>query len=155
MLNLILTEEVGKGQQKVVGGKVGLESKRSGLSLSVWDLGEVTEPFSVTNGTCFLLRKLVDNNDVLPPRLLQGFNKRMQVKGTALGAGAMLTDRSASLYPSFYTNTARQLPFTEHLPGTVLISGFQSKPRIDFVSVLFNSLLPRLSEKTPPTEGLV
>lgn len=59
MLNLILTEEVGKGQQKVVGRKAGLESKRSGLSPSVCDLGEVTEPFSVTNGTCFLLHKLV------------------------------------------------------------------------------------------------
>ena len=59
ILNLILTEEVGKGQQKVAGRKAGLESKRSGLSPSVCDLGEVAEPFSVTNRTCFLLRKLV------------------------------------------------------------------------------------------------
>ena len=58
------------------------------------------------------------------------------MKGTAPGAAAMLTDQSTSLYLSFYTNTARQPPFTEHLPGVVLISGFQrSKPWTDFVSV--------------------
>ena len=74
----------------------------------------------------------------------------MQVKGTAPGAAAMLTDQSTSLYLSFYTNTARQPPFTEHLPGVVLISGFQRS--LGLILYQFNRLLPRLSEKTPPME---
>ena len=58
MLNVILTDEVGKGEQRVVGRKAGSDSK-SGLGHSVCDLGKVTEPSSVTNRISFLLRKLV------------------------------------------------------------------------------------------------
>ena len=55
MLNVILTDGVGKGQQRVGGRKAGSDSERRGLGHSVCDLGKVTEPSSVTNRISFLL----------------------------------------------------------------------------------------------------
>lgn len=147
ILNLILTEEVGKGQQKVAGRKAGLGIQKVWTQPSACDLGEVTEPFSVTNRTCFLLRKLV-----ITMMCSSKTVTRLQREDAGEGHSAWSWSHAywpvySSLYPSFYTNTARQPPFTALTRRGVLIS-VSKKQAFGLIFYQFNRLLPRL-RKTP------